>query len=223
MVRSSTWVSLTALALAMAAPAEARQAAPVPAGGAPAVLLTSDAAIEAALDRIASRSGLWRAALADVAVRGRRVFVLTPDQVVVSDGAGPATQSFDASSLAEVSPVVRAGAAVDAVLVVVNVALLADLHHGLGTSERDFEQDLERVLIHEVYGHAIPYLQAGDTSGRCADPERGHDPEDACSVRRENEVRAEAGLGRRREYALGGLVVMERLARASAHAHASSR
>lgn len=219
MTRTAAAMIAVVLALVATAPASARQESPV-APLAPAdVLLTSDPAIAAALDRIAARSPLWREAVADVGLRGRRVLLLTPDQVVVADDgqSDPSSvDAFDATSLAEVSPVVRDGAAVDAVLVVVNVPLLAGLHESLGTGQGEFEADLERVLIHEVYGHAVPYLQAGDTSGRCADPGRGRDPLDACSVRRENAVREEAGLGLRRDYALGGLVVMERLARVSA-------
>ena len=67
--------------------------------------------------------------------------------------------------------------------------------------------DLDRILVHEVYGHAFPYLQAGDESGRCPDPAAGERPQDACSIRRENAVRAELGLGRRTDYGLLSLIV----------------
>jgi hypothetical protein len=93
------------------------------------------------------------------------------------------------------------------------------MHEGLGSSRADFEADLERVVIHEVYGHAVPYLLAGKASGRCADPARGERALDACSVRRENAVRAEAGLGERTDYTFGGLLLMDRLRRNAALAH----
>ncbi len=215
--------SIALVAALVAAPAAGQEG---PAAGSGPVLLASNPRIAAALDRIAGRSRLWREALVDVARRGRQALILTPDQVVVSDaadGGRRAVDAFDATSLGEVSPVIRDGAAVDVVLVVVNVGLLSDLHDRLGTTTAEFEADLERVLIHEVYGHAIPYLQTGDTSGRCPDPERGQAAGDACSVRRENAVRAEAGLGERRDYAMGGLVVMERLARSSTLSVTGSR
>ena len=69
----------------------------------------------------------------------------------------------------------------------------------------DFEDDLDRILAHEVYGHAFPYLFAGDLSGKCADPAKGQRAEDACAIKRENEIRAELRLGKRRGYGLDGL------------------
>jgi hypothetical protein len=150
----------------------------------------------------------------------RHTLLLTPDQVVVSETpAAGNTDAFDASTLAEVSPVLTEGGRVDVVLVVINVDLLANMHARLGSSRADFEADLERVVIHEVYGHAVPYLLAGKASGRCADPARGERALDACSVRRENAVRAEAGLGERTDYTFGGLLLMDRLRRNAALAH----
>lgn len=213
-----------AAAMALAAPASARQEHPIPATPAVDAVLTTNAEIAASLERIAARSSLWRDAVADVARRNRHALVLTPDQVVVRDaGDRAAVDAFDATSLGEVSPVVRDGAAVDVVMVVINVDLLADVHTRLGTDRDAFEADLDRLVIHEVYGHAIPYLQAGDTSGRCPDPDRGTAAEQSCSVRRENSVRAEAGLGLRRDYAAGGLVALDRLARSAALIHAGAR
>jgi len=65
-------------------------------------------------------------------------------------------------------------------------------------------------LVHEIYGHAIPYLLAGDLSGRCADPKRGERASEACSIQRENAVRAELGLGRRTDYGLSDLALARR-------------
>jgi hypothetical protein len=44
-------------------------------------------------------------------------------------------------------------------------------------------------------------------SGRCADPAAGERPSDACSIRRENAVRAQLGLGRRTDYGFGALAL----------------
>jgi hypothetical protein len=111
--------------------------------------------------------------------------------------------------LAEVQPLAEFETRVDAVVVVINVALLESM---LGSSDTpaDFDDDLDRVVAHEVYGHAIPYLLAGDLSGRCADPAAGERAEDACAIKRENEIRAELRLGERRDYGLNGLSLARR-------------
>jgi hypothetical protein len=70
--------------------------------------------------------------------------------------------------------------------------------------------DLDRILVHEIYGHAVPYLLAGDLSGRCADPQPQERAVDACSIQRENAVRAQLGLGRRVDYGLGDLNLSRR-------------
>jgi hypothetical protein len=50
-------------------------------------------------------------------------------------------------------------------------------------------------------------LRAGNVSGKCADPVAGERAENACSIQRENAVRAELGLGRRTDYGLRGLTI----------------
>jgi hypothetical protein len=130
----------------------------------------------------------------------------------VRDASSGSLESFDGSTLAEVSPVVGENGAVEAVMVVMNVALLDSLHTRLGSPAREFEADLERVLAHEVYGHAVPYLLAGSMAGRCSDPGPGEPATEACSIRRENAVREQAGLGRRADYELNGLALGRRLA-----------
>jgi hypothetical protein len=211
---------ITAAVLCGSSTASAQQAG---AGASNSAVLTTSTELSAAVDRIAARSALWRDAMRSLSRLERHALLLTPDQVVVSEGpAAGATDAFDASTLAEVSPVLKPDGGVDVVLVVVNVDLLSSLHRRLGSSRADFEADLERVLIHEVYGHAVPYLFAGSAAGRCADPTRGERSVDACSVRRENAVRAQAGLGERTDYTFGGLVLMDRLSRNSALAHGTS-
>jgi hypothetical protein len=180
-------------------------------------ILALDARIEAAVERLGARSQQWREAIARVGALGRRVLLVTPDQVVVREASG-AVDAFDSSTLAEASPIVGPDGSVDAVMVVLNVALLDSLHARLGSPRAEFEADLERLLAHEVYGHAVPYLLAGNVTGRCADPEPGERSADACSIRRENEIRREAGLGRRSDYELRGLALGRRLAwSASSH------
>jgi hypothetical protein len=134
---------------------------------------------------------------------GRHALVVTQSDVVTSGGAG--RNAFNDGGLAEAIPVIGAGSRITAVVVVVNLRLLQGAHDARLSVRRDFEADLDRILVHEVYGHAVPYLLAGDRSGRCADPEQGENISDACSIRRENAVRAELGLGSRADRGLSSL------------------
>jgi hypothetical protein len=173
----------------------------------PPVLVTHDQTLREALERIERGSSSWRAAMAALAVTGRRALVLTPEQVVVQDRATGATTAFDRSAVAEVSPVADGRGNVSTVLVVVNVGRMQQLHDWRGSLPGEFHADLDRVLAHEVYGHAVPYLVAGHLSGRCPDPERGEPAVKSCAIQRENVVRAELRLGRRTDAALGGLIL----------------
>lgn len=162
--------------------------------------------LRASLERIARGSALWRAELETIRQSGRQAVVLTPDAVVVvDDAASTRPQPFDKTVLAEISLVRPTATKVDAVLVVVNVPLLTKAHDRRGSSDADREADLDRILIHELYGHAFPYLAAGDISGRCPDPEPGQRADEACAIVRENAVRAELNLGRRTDYSLDSL------------------
>lgn len=161
--------------------------------------------LRAALERIARGSTSWRAALASVRHTGRRAIVVTPDEVVVADPQGQARAAFDRSEVAAVSPVSDDTGRVSAVLVVVNVDQIQAAHERLSSLPGEFHADLERVLAHEVYGHAVPYLLAGDLSGRCADPAPGTPAAEACAIQRENVVRAELRLGRRTDGTLSSL------------------
>lgn len=175
--------------------------------GRPAIL-TNSRSLKASLDRIASGSRLWRHAVETVRRRARRVVVVTADQVVVTEPSGrEGYQAFDRTVLAEVTPIVLENGEVRVVLVVVNLELLESAHQARGTTRDQFEADLDRIIVHEVFGHAFPYLLLGNLSGRCSDPQPGQPASDACSIRRENAVRAELRLGRRTEYGLESLAL----------------
>jgi hypothetical protein len=173
-------------------------------------LVTSNPTLRASLTRIAKRSALWREAIVRLRDRGRQAILLTPDQVVVAEPGGSAKDAFDPTVLAEVAPIHDRDSRVDVVLVVINLPLLEEGHRNALSVPSDFEADLDRILVHEVYGHAVPYLLAGHLSGRCPDPSPGERARDACSVRRENAIRAELGLGRRTSYGLDDLNVTRR-------------
>jgi hypothetical protein len=115
--------------------------------------------------------------------------------------------AFDPSALAEAIPIIGKGAQIDVVVIVVNLRLVQKTHDARLSVPREFEADLDRILVHEIYGHAVPYLLAGNLSGRCADPQRGESASAACSIRRENAVRAELGLGRREDQGLSSLAM----------------
>jgi len=133
---------------------------------------------------------------------GRRILVVTPTDIAMRSGDRDDRYALDEGALAEAFPVFRGGSQIPMVVVVVNLRLVQGIHDRRLSVPRDFEADLDRILVHEIYGHAVPYLLAGDMSGRCADPKDGESAADACSVRRENDVRAELGLGRRTDYGI---------------------
>lgn len=161
-------------------------------------------AIRASLDRLYAGSAAWREALADLTKTGRRAIIVTPDRVRLIDAEGRPDKPFDPTVLAEVQPLADAHDRVDVVIVIVNVELLEALH-ARSRWMFDLDADLDRILAHEVYGHAMPYLLGGHLSARCADPAPGQRPTEACAIQRENQVRSELGLGRRVDSGLNGL------------------
>ena len=96
----------------------------------------------------------------------------------------------------------------ETVLVVVNPPLLHALYLEGAGSPAGLHGDIDRILVHEVYRHAVPYLLAGDLSGRCPDPAPCERAVEACSVRRENAVREELRLGRRQDHCPDALLLL---------------
>jgi hypothetical protein len=200
-------IVLAAAALSAAAP-RAQTVAPASAGHVLSPVHTSQETLQARLETIERRSALWRAALQALRGTGRRVIVLTPNQVAVADSLADATpEPFDEGVIAAVAPVPERGSHVQTVLVVVNLPLIEALHARRNSLPGELHMDLDRILAHEIYGHAIPYLLAGDLSGRCPDPVAGQIPADACAIRRENAIREELRMGRRTTYGLQDLLL----------------
>jgi hypothetical protein len=171
-------------------------------------LATTNRTLLASLERISRGSVLWREAVEAVRKTGRRVLVVTPADVTINKShQGRGREAFDPGVLAETFPIVTEDSQVPQVVIVVNVRLVQETHDTRLSVPRDFEADLDRILVHEIYGHAVPYLLAGNLTGRCADPQRGESASDACSIRRENAVRAELGLGRREDHGLYSLAL----------------
>jgi hypothetical protein len=156
--------------------------------------------LAASIDRLAAESPSFREALKAVTATGRRAVLITPDKF-----DGP----FAADTLAQAEPVTDDQSRVDYVLVVVNLELLHKLS-GLPMTAVDFEDDVDRILAHEVYGHAVPYLLAGTLTAKCADPAIGQSASASCAVQRENVVRREMRLGQRIEYGRDSLAIARR-------------
>ena len=171
-------------------------------------VLVDHPVLAASLARLYAGSPRWRDALDAVADTGRRVVLITPDKVRVRDESGGPDTPFDPDVLAEVQPIADDWSRVDTVVVVINVPLLDRLYSD--ATPADLDADLDRILAHEVYGHAIPYLLAGHLAGKCADPLPKQRATDACAIKRENEIRSELRLGERREYGLNGLTIARR-------------
>jgi hypothetical protein len=209
------WWAAKNLALATvvalgATPQNAHSQTSLPPVQSPPPLLTTNRTLLASLTRISEGSPLWREAMNAVRNTGRRALVVTPSDIVAT-GPKEERYAFDDGALAEAIPVFDETSQVVSVVVVVNVRLVQRLHDDHLSLPRDFEADLDRILVHEIYGHAVPYLLAGDATGRCADPKEGENASDACSIRRENAVRAELGLGSRSDYGLSSLTIASRL------------
>lgn len=162
----------------------------------------------ASLSRIQAGSATWREALRAVTDTGRRIIVVTPDKVRLRDEAGTKERPFDEDVLAEVYPVADMWSRVDTVIVVINLPLMDTLYSD--ATLVDLERDLDRIVAHEIYGHAIPYLLAGHLSGKCADPAPRQRATESCAIKRENEIRRELRLGERRSHGLDGLALARR-------------
>jgi len=169
--------------------------------------LTTNRILQSSLDRIFQGSALWRDAVETVSKTGRHVVLITPSDPIAARIPAADREAFDAGLLAETVPLMDQDQQVDVVLVFVNLPLLTAIHDARLSVPRQFEADLDRVLVHELYGHGIPYLAAGDLSGRCADPKPGERPSESCSIGRENAVRAQLGLGRRGDAGLSSLTL----------------
>jgi len=169
--------------------------------------LTTNRILQSSLDRIFRGSALWREALEAVGKTGRHVVLVTPADPIVARIAAADREAFDSGVLGETVPLMDEDWQIDVVLVFVNLPLLTAIHDARLSVPLQFEADLDRILVHELYGHAIPYLSAGDLSGRCADPKPGERPSESCSIRRENTIRAELGLGRRGDAGLASLTL----------------
>jgi hypothetical protein len=192
-----------ALLLLVSVPGSSNAQPELPKDEALGPVLASNPALVASLARISRGSPTWRSAIDSVRQTGRMVLVATLQELQ----SGQHRDAFDTTELAEVVPVLNRANEIPLVIVGVDLRLLQRIHDERRSVPRDVDADLDRIIVHEVYGHAIPYLLAGNLSGRCADPGSGERASDACSIRRENAVRAELGLGRRLDGGVSSLTL----------------
>jgi hypothetical protein len=121
---------------------------------------------------------------------------------------GPAERQVGSTILFPVkdSHVVEAG------VVTINLARIVELHLQRlallpraaldpALHQREFEQFVDDVLVHEVYGHLLPVALAGSIRAQCLDPRPDEEPGASCVLQRENRLRAELGLPPRLHYA----------------------
>jgi hypothetical protein len=194
---------LLALLLTISVPGRSDAQAPPLKDEALGPVVASNPTLVASLERISRGSQTWRSAIEAVRQTGRLVLVATVQELQ----SGRHRDVFDATELAEVVPVVNQANEIPLVIVVVDLRRLERIHEDRRSVPRDVDADLDRIMVHEVYGHAIPYLLAGNLSGRCPDPSSRERASDACSIRRENVVRAELGLGRRVDSGVSSLTL----------------
>jgi hypothetical protein len=77
---------------------------------------------------------------------------------------------------------------------------MAPLGIGRGRAQRWVDATVDALLIHELWGHLVPIVDAGNHTGNCPDPALGEPALESCVMRRENDMRLELGLAPRLEY-----------------------
>lgn len=178
---------------------------PVPASG--PRLIVRDSLLAARIASIEARSPTFRRALA--ALEAQPVAI-----VVVTTGAVKETMPEHVRKLQPGQTVRfthKEASRPPFIIVIVNPALLRHIQERGGASDDAVLRDLDHVLIHEIYGHAIPYSASAGTGSPCLDM--------LCAIPRENSVRREMGASIRRERGARALEVY-RVFQASRAGHA---
>lgn len=198
------------VACAQAQPNGAREPAPA-VRGAPVESPDTVGSIEVLDDLMAERmrglardSRTWRAAMDTLRGTGFRVVIGSPADVRQGvDGLA----DHHARHFGEVVPLRDDAGEIIGAAVVIDVARVRRLAERGGLSDAVVARDVDRILIHEVYGHVVPLSQTRRISGGCPDPRVGEPPWSSCAIRRENRIRAELGLEPRTAYDITGLAV----------------
>lgn len=181
-------------------PASALSAPPV----APDPIRAADPLLAERMESLTQRSAIWRAGLDTIRANGFRVLVAAPEQVrrMVPELEGYRTEHFG-----EVLPLRDEAGALIGAVVSVDVPRLERLFLAAGLPASILAGDVDRILIHEVYGHVVPLSVSRQLSGGCPDPAPEEPALSSCAIRRENRIRAELGLEPRTAYDIRGLTI----------------
>jgi hypothetical protein len=150
------------------------------------------------------RSATWRAGLDSLRATGFRVVVASPEQVRAEL---PGMASYDALHLGEVVPLRDAEGGIVGAVVTIDLPRLRALAAQARVREEVLLGDVDRILIHEIYGHVLPLAETRRISGGCPDPGPSDPPTSSCAIVRENRIRVELGLPERLTYDLRGLAL----------------
>ncbi|MFO7259666.1 MAG: hypothetical protein DIU52_000825 [bacterium] len=163
------------------------------------------------MDALAARSATWRAGMDSIQAAGFHMVV-----------AGPAAvrrmvrglENYAPEHLGEVVPLRDPTGAIAGAVVTIDLPRLERLWRRTGLPRSVFEADVDRILIHEIYGHVVPLAASRSIEGGCPDPKPGAPALSSCAIRRENVIRKELGMEPRLAYDLSGLVIGRYLDRA---------
>ena len=164
---------------------------------------------------LAGQSPTWRAGLDSLRASGFEVVIAAPAQVRAEL---PGMAGYDARHLGEVIPLRDAAGTITGAVVTVDLPQLGALAKEAGLGAGEVAGDVDRILIHEVYGHVVPLAASRQISGGCPDPSPGESALTSCAIIRENRIRAELGLPPRTSYDLSGLALGAALSRRIADA-----
>jgi len=163
-------------------------------------MAVADRLLAERMELLNERSPTWKTAVDSLWGTSFRVLVGTPDQV---RRLVPELADHPLDNLGEVIPLLSSTGEMIGAVAVVDVETLTEMVRAAGLPRSVLEEDLDRILIHEVYGHVVPFA----LSGGCADPLPGETVLSACSIRRENRIRRELDMPVRTTYDLRGLTV----------------
>ena len=169
-----------------------------------------DGLLQARMAALARQSPTWRAGLDSLRASGFEVVIAAPAQVRAEL---PGMGRYDARHLGEVIPIRDSAGTITGAVVTVDLPQLGALALEAGLGAAELAGDVDRILIHEVYGHVVPLAASRQISGGCPDPSPGESALTSCAIVRENRIRSELGLAPRTTYDLSGLALGAALSR----------
>ncbi|HEX7091430.1 MAG TPA: hypothetical protein VF192_14925 [Longimicrobiales bacterium] len=164
----------------------------------------ADELLATRMDALERRSATWRAGMDSIHATGFYVLVGGP-AAVRSMVRG--LERYSPQHLGEVIPLRDENGEIAGAVVTIDLPRLERLWRRTDLPRSAFEADVDRILIHEIYGHVVPLAASRNIEGGCPDPEPGEPAWTSCAIRRENVIRDELGLEPRVAYDLTGLAI----------------